>query len=449
MASRRDQIAGQLLRRGGVIAFATLTIAGFLYLRVLNPGAVPIRFVSGGKPLELPFAFTLLLFFLLGFAVRVLWTFLRDSRAILADYRRERVAERKARAEALLTDGKKALLADDAPMALKRIEESLGVDGENWGAHVLRARLLMESGRLEEARKVLEKVQFRDEHQPESRRLLADVYERSGDPEKAVQLLEVLIEDDPRDIAARTALVRVLGKAEKWEEAAAAQEELAKAERPARREAALQGLAVIRVRMARRLAATGAPEEGLKLLREVVKKHADFWPAYVELGRLARKVGKDDEAEKAWEKGLRESGLYVFVDALLDMAAEKTQPERLIRALRKNMESAPQDAAFPFYLGLVRLRLELLDEALEAFEKVRALGKDFPELDQARAEAYVRKGMRDEAIEAFKRALRYDRKLRIPFVCRDCGRPSPEWEAPCPDCESWRAPELACRSALR
>ncbi|MBZ0253244.1 MAG: tetratricopeptide repeat protein, partial [Candidatus Methylomirabilis sp.] len=402
MASRRDQIAGQLLRRGSVIAFATLTIAGFLYLRVLNPGAVPIRFVSGGKALELPFAFTLLLFFLLGFAVRVLWTFLRDSRAILADYRRERVAERKARAEALLTDGKKALLADDAPMALKRIEESLGVDGENWGAHVLRARLLTESGRLEEARKVLEKVQFRDEHQPESRRLLAEVYERSGDPDKAVRLLEVLIEDDPRDIAARAALVRVLGKAEKWEEAAAAQEELAKAERPARREAALQGLAVIRVRMARRLAETGAPEEGLKLLREVVKKHADFWPAYVELGRLARKVGKDDEAEKTWEKGLRESGLYVFVDALLEMAAEKTQPERLIRALRKNMESAPQDAAFPFYLGLVRLRLELLDEALEAFEKVGALGKDFPELDRAKAETYLRKGMRDEAIEAFK-----------------------------------------------
>jgi len=168
----------------------------------------------------------------------------------------------------------------------------------------------------------------------------------------------------------------------------------------------------------------------------------------VALGRLELADGKTEEARRLWEQGLSTSRLYVFVELLMELAAETRHPERLLRHLNQRMKELPEDPAWPFYLGLVCMRLEMLDEALDAFGVTLTLVPAFRELDMAVGEARLRRGEIEEAAEAFKRALGLDRRIRIDYACPACRFEDHEWFAPCPACGTFEPAELACKPAL-
>jgi hypothetical protein len=55
------------------------------------------------------------------------------------------------------------------------------------------------------------------------------------------------------------------------------------------------------------------------------------------------------------------------------------------------------------------------------------------------ANLYLRKQHMEYAIEELKRALRFKKRVVVPYLCTRCGRESTEWIGRCPQCGWWNS----------
>jgi len=178
-------------------------------------------------------------------------------------------------------------------------------------------------------------------------------------------------------------------------------------------------------------------ERALKEIKEIIREQKDFQPAFVLLGDAYLKMGKWASAGKVWGKSFKRFKSVVFILRLEDLYLRREDPGTLLRIYERAIASEPSNWVLSFFYAKLCLRLEMLDEALEAIDEISLRREDFPALHRLLGEIYVHKRDFAKAAHEFEKAFELSGSSYLSFHCASCGRESAEWIAYCPQCQTW------------
>jgi lipopolysaccharide biosynthesis regulator YciM len=179
-----------------------------------------------------------------------------------------------------------------------------------------------------------------------------------------------------------------------------------------------------------------------------VKADPTFRPGQVALGDLLYAQGDSEAAAEVWHGAFQQSGDVIFLQRLEAMYLGEADPGKILALYRQAVAQAPDDLRLRLFYGRLCLRLEMIEEALDALRYVEAVGVDTHDLHVLLAEAHRRRERYEESVDEFKRALGLGGRVDIPYVCDRCLSDSPVWAARCPSCGSWDSLEIRGRAEL-
>ena len=79
----------------------------------------------------------------------------------------------------------------------------------------------------------------------------------------------------------------------------------------------------------------------------------------------------------------------------------------------------------------------MIDHALDTINAMDTTSFDSPDLHTLLGSIYERRSEHEKAIAEFKKALRTDKPIVVPFCCSGCSYMSKELSDRCPDCREW------------
>jgi tetratricopeptide (TPR) repeat protein len=175
----------------------------------------------------------------------------------------------------------------------------------------------------------------------------------------------------------------------------------------------------------------------LKEVREIVRERKTFLPGFVLLGDIYLRMGRWASAGKVWGKSYTRFKSPIFILRLEELYLSREDPSTILGIYQKTLSEDPEEWVIAFFYAKLCLRLELLDEALEAIDEISLKRKDFPALHRLLAEIYLHKQDFDRAAHEFEKTFELSGTSYLPFYCTVCERESKEWVAYCPQCHRW------------
>lgn len=419
------------------LLFAVI-LAAFGYISLLNGQHVSF-FLSNTRQFDLTVSELVILAFSLGASIVVLGTMAKDVAEASRGWkerrerqRQETARERVAKASGLFRRG----MLDEAAKELSR---SLSVNADDREALELLASVEIERKNPLEAAKALTRLRQNDPTDLSVQFRLADLYRSMNDIDTALSLLkaaESFEGENPRAwIAIRDLYIQKGDMLPAYEAHKKVLRFQGKDARPA--DQAL--MTALRYEKATVRMAEGRTDDAERRLRELVKEHPQFVPAWVALAGLLQDRGKTAEAMELLAQGFKAARNPVMLIKIEDLGVESEQPQPVIRIYTELLQQFPDDADLHLFLGKFYLRLEMNDEGLEQLLKAESLEPERESLLILLAEAYRRRGRYESASQYFQRAFGYKRRFLIPFRCSSCGKATIKWSPRCPACGSWGA----------
>ena len=126
-----------------------------------------------------------------------------------------------------------------------------------------------------------------------------------------------------------------------------------------------------------------------------------------------------------WQEGYRRLGKSVFLSRLEDFYMEAEDPATLLSFYRSAVMDREDDLILRLFFGRLCLRLEMVDEAFEQLHAVENAGVESPQLHFLLAEAHRRRNRIDESVKEYKKTLGVNSRLRLGYICEQCGEPNP------------------------
>ncbi|MBI4846995.1 MAG: tetratricopeptide repeat protein [Nitrospirae bacterium] len=182
---------------------------------------------------------------------------------------------------------------------------------------------------------------------------------------------------------------------------------------------------------------TNNTEKAVKILKSVIKADKDFASAYIALAEAYLKDGNTDEAQELLLKGYETTSSLVLLVRLEDFFISMGEPGTIIDLYQKAVQKDPRDLKLQFFLAKLYYRLEMIDYAFETINALDTSAFDFPDLHILLGNIYQRRSQAEKAAEEFKKALKVDKPLLVPFCCSNCGYTSKDWGGRCPSCKTW------------
>jgi tetratricopeptide (TPR) repeat protein len=195
----------------------------------------------------------------------------------------------------------------------------------------------------------------------------------------------------------------------------------------------------IRLMLAKGHMDEGRPRDAIAILRRLVRMDPTFVPAHLRLGRALVALGQPEAAVEAWEEGWQAAGHPVFLTTIEDHYLKEEQPRRAIEALKAAVWRGKQDIVPRFFLGKLYFRLEMLDEALEEFGRMKGRVTYFPALHYHLAKILERHGNYREAIRELETLLSQAEALRVEYACAVCSKRYAGWSERCERCGEWNS----------
>ena len=209
-------------------------------------------------------------------------------------------------------------------------------------ARLLVGRLALSQGKLEEARDALEKAQSDPLARPAALALLAEVHQRLGTPNPALQ--------------GKAGVGRALAWPDKYADDVTAMRRGRRAE-----------LAVADALLAR-----NRPTEALAAAKSTIERYPEFGWAWLLSGRAHLQLNDARQAEKD---------------------------------LRRSIELLPDSVESHFYLGAALVGQGRTADAAEAFRRAAEITPDFAQAHYYLAECQAKLGVMDQAVASYRRAV--------------------------------------------
>jgi tetratricopeptide (TPR) repeat protein len=178
-------------------------------------------------------------------------------------------------------------------------------------------------------------------------------------------------------------------------------------------------------------------EKAVKILKSIIKMHRDFTSAYIVLAEAYLKDGNADEAQDILLKGYETTSSLVLLVRLEDFFIAVGEPGTIIELYQKAIQKNPRDLKLQFFLAKLYYRLEMIDYAFETVSVIDTTALDFPDLHILIGNIYQRRSQYERAVDEYKKALKVDKPLLVPFCCSTCSYSSKDWSGRCPECKNW------------
>ncbi len=338
-----------------------------------------------------------------------------------------------ARAAVLASLARSQYDAGNFDACAKSIDDALALDPRSAPLHVLRARLCIEQGKLDQADRALGAARTIDGKDPEIDYLAGVICQRWQRPLEAMQCYERASTKAPAELAYVLARAEMLVALDRRAEALAIlREKLVYHENSAAIRDAVGQLLVqeskyadaakvlkqasiltpdelgIREHLALALYYAADYAEAETVLERLLKneKYATRADLQAAMGECLLQQGKAREARDSFESAAQLQGGSCAIWLGLAKAAIKLKDQgRAELSLRKALSLEPANSEANLMLGYVRLQQNRLDEALAAFKKAAANSRDPVSLCMC---GYVleRMGKAGEAIDYYAQALK-------------------------------------------
>ena len=153
-------------------------------------------------------------------------------------------------------------------------------------------------------------------------------------------------------------------------------------------------------------------DEAIGVFEKAVKLDPEAVNAHRKLGQALAAVGRGIEADEAFEKYFEKDPDAAAVAAGGEHMAAGREDEA-IECFRRALKANPDNVDAMRFLAAVYLKQEKnLRDAEALLEKATRLAPDFGALWLDLGQAYQKRARRMEAIEAYKRAVELERRLR-------------------------------------
>jgi uncharacterized protein HemY len=400
------------------------------YLSWLNPAAVEFRFTPA-RSLQAPLGVLMILAFVVGLLLVLTMVMIQAGRRAFATWRQERQQRRAERLEDWEARGRDLIWNGEHQQGRSLLQKAWQRRPQNTDTLLALVRSFRDTGELERARQLLHEAT--DEHSlnPEVLLALAEAHGALGERAAALTVLERLRALRPESPRVLRALRDAYTDAERWADAAAAQETMLKQVRDTDQGARERTtLTALRYQAAIHL---GDPAGRVEALEALADSRGGSIPVWVSLGDALVAHGRPDEASAVWERALRTQPRTVLVERLASIAAEQRHRERLRVVLRK----LRSDQIRADMVRLLSAQLYLQDgDAEQAAREIEALQNPAAApalLYRLWGEVHRRRGQLEQAVVAYADC----QGALLGCRCTGCGRRAPAWQGYCQYCGHW------------
>ncbi len=178
-------------------------------------------------------------------------------------------------------------------------------------------------------------------------------------------------------------------------------------------------------------------EKAVKILKSIIKMNKDFTSAHIVLAEAYLKDGNTDEAQDVLLKGYETTSSLVLLVRLEDFFISIGEPGTIIELYQKAIQKNQKELKLQFFLAKLYYRLEMIDYAFETISVIDTSALDFPDLHILMGNIYQRRSQFERAVDEYKKALKVDKPLLVPFCCSACSYSSKDWSGRCPECKNW------------
>ncbi len=405
------------------------------YLSAIN--AAHVRVALGPEwTYELPLMALVVGAFLLGAVLAFGLGTLRELARSYQDYQLARRARRAESLSEIYHRGVDAQLAGKPAEAAEAFEEVIEREPGHAEAPARLGELALQRGDAQAA--LGHHLQaLRSEERTERLLAVAEDYLRLGRTDDAIAMYQRILARDRDHVTALRGLRDVAVGRERWGEALEAQERLVQLA-PREEKTAEEGwLAGLQFELGRSLLAAGNTAGATTHLKEALRVQPDFVPAALALGDIQLKAGDAREALRTWERALEAQPALPLLARMEQLHRVEGRPTRMISLYQDAAARQPDNLAVAFGLGRVYFELAMLDEAAEQFEKMEVRAQELPAIHAYLGAIFERRGQVHEALEEYRRALRFTESFEWPHRCASCGAVHPRWVDRCPSCHRW------------
>jgi lipopolysaccharide biosynthesis regulator YciM len=409
-----------------------------VYIAIHNPIQLTLTLPLLGTFVDVPLIIVMLGSMLSGVLLSFGIVLIKEMRRSFLQWREARATKRSELVDNQYNQGLQLLAGGRPDDAANCFNKVLGKDPRHIRAHVALGDVYFSAGDWDQAAHYHSRALELNGGDAGIMLKLAQDYQRAGRIDGAIDVLQRIIQADGGNLTARIRLRELYGNQGHWDKAYELQQQvvaLTKSKpQKAQEQQMLWGL---KYELASTQAARGQYQEAIKALKEIIKEDKQFLPAYIQLVDVYQRQGKLDEAFQVIEKGYRQNSSLILLKKLEELSLARENPQRAIGAYRQAIQSRPQDFGLNLFLGMLYLKLEMLEEAKEQFQYLIRQGKDFPLLHYELAGVRERQKQYEQGCEEYRRAFKAKEEQLLRYTCGECGANFPRWEGRCHHCGRW------------
>lgn len=419
------------------LLFIILLLAVTAILTFFNIDSVSVTLWKG-YVYELPKIGLILIPFGFG-AFLVFFTYLfRDARRTIEGWKEARLKKKEARIQDLYSKGANAALAGQFSDAGDFFRKLLQEEPGHAYALMRMGEISLKAGNLEGAVKYYKKARDSDPTNLEILFGLAGGFRAAGRHEEAMGVCDNILSIDENNLAALVGKRDIHESLERWEEVNEIQRRIIKLQPNPREKEIEQGrLLGFRYELGRSHLEAGQLDRAVKDFKTVIKLENNFVPAYLGEAEALLRQDQTDKAVDILEKGYTETEDLTILVRLEDLFLSLGDPNRIIALYQKALASDPSNTSLQFFLGKLYYRLEMLDDAFDMLSRIDTGDGHHPHLHKVLGNIYQRRGNPEQAAEEYKKAMRWNKRLMVPYICKKCNARSNDWSGRCSRCGSW------------
>lgn len=419
------------------LLFIILMLAITAILTYFNIETVSVTLWKG-YVYELPKIGLILIPFGFG-AFLVFFTYLvRDARRAIEGWKDARLKKKEARIQDLYSKGANAALAgqfnDAGDFFTKLLQEEPG----HSYALMRMGEISLQAGNVEAAVAYYKKARDADPRNLEILFGLASGFREAGRHEEAMGVYDNILSIDEDNLAALVGKREIHESLDRWEEVNEIQRRILKLQSNSREKEIEQAKFLgFRYELGRFNLEGGQLDKAVKHFKAIIKLDKDFVPAYLGEAEALLRQDQTDKAVEVLEKGYAETGDLTILIRLEDLFLNLGDPNRIIGLYQKAVAADPSNLSLQFFLGKLYYRLEMLDDAFDVLSRMDTLGDHHPHLHKVLGNIYQRRGNQQQAAEEYKKAMRWNKRLMVPYTCNVCNARSNDWSGRCGKCRNW------------